>query len=48
MDLPILSLILWSPLVFGVLLLLVPSEPIGVRNVVSRISHSEKPSTPSA
>jgi NADH-quinone oxidoreductase subunit M len=27
---PILSLILWSPLVFGLLLLLVPSEPLGV------------------
>ena len=30
MDAPILSLILWSPLAFGLLLLLVPSEPIGV------------------
>jgi len=29
-DAPILSLILWSPLVFGLLLLLVPSEPVGV------------------
>jgi NADH-quinone oxidoreductase subunit M len=29
-DLPILSLILWSPLAFAVLLLLVPSEPVGV------------------
>ncbi|HXJ84738.1 MAG TPA: NADH-quinone oxidoreductase subunit M [Candidatus Methylomirabilis sp.] len=30
MDAPILSLILWSPLVFGLLLLLVPSEPVAV------------------
>jgi len=29
-DAPILSLILWSPLVFGLLLLLVPSEPVAV------------------
>jgi NADH-quinone oxidoreductase subunit M len=29
-DAPILSLILWSPLVFGLLLLLLPSEPVGV------------------
>jgi NADH-quinone oxidoreductase subunit M len=29
-DTPILSLILWSPLAFGALLLLIPSEPVGV------------------
>jgi len=29
-DAPILSLILWSPLAFGVLLLFMPSEPVGV------------------
>jgi NADH-quinone oxidoreductase subunit M len=30
MDAPILSLILWSPLAFGLLLILVPSEPVAV------------------
>jgi NADH-quinone oxidoreductase subunit M len=29
-DLPILSLILWSPLAFGLLLIFVPSEPVAV------------------